>query len=1051
MKSSSQAAPRAIKLPRAQTHKNLYAHLLVASLIGLKVVAQIDSTTDISTPAVQPVDVAQQVGPPGDGVYAITEAGPHHRRWAKLSQVQMPDGSFEAVTNSYVELATGLNRLDANKNSWVPADAKFEIVNGAAVATNTAHRVILTSPTDPLPVDVLMPDGQRLSSSVLGISYYSATTGNSVMIAEPRPTQGKLIAPDQVIYEDCFDGGFQADLRYSLSLAGISQDVVLRDQPPPPGDFGFGQTERIYLQVVTEFLNAPVPAIEETTVRSESNPVLRQQMYEPDFTDQFVSFGTMQLWPGKAIDLGAAPETTSPIVVKHWEVIDGRNILFEEVSLAEAGPLLINLPAQPQAALRPNSRRVLATSREALIAALPRVASQRKSVALVQSTIGRPGRQKGLALDWTLLQSATNFTFQGDSTYYATNLVVLSGVTTLEGGAVIKAIPYNTNYDRKIFIGGSLVCQTSPYRMAVLTARDDDSVGEILPDSLHGIPSGTSYIDWLSSSGPSAIALSYVRFCYSILGASLWSSTNYSISHCQFVNCTTGLEIAYGSCALRNVLINNAYHALRAYAGSTISCEHLTVDNASTLNYNYSDPSNQFFLTNCLVTQATTTNAFSGVNNVVLSSSSGVYTPIGAGSYYLAANSSYRNAGTSGISPQLATDFKRKTTYPPLLITNTTISVATTLAPQVQRDTDTPDLGYHYDPLDYVLSAVTVTNATLLLTNGVAIGTFGSNSLNLITGAKFISEGTPTNPNRLGHINRVQEQSLTFGSTNRFWLTSLAPGPEIRLHHSDYSTLAGDANSRYFLQNWEWETPALVEILNSYLRGSYQNVGSYSYTNATFTMGNNFLERPGWTFYQNTNSLALTMNQYNNLVWHGWFDYYFYVTNSAWTVSDNLFQCDYLTSYAQNFTSSHNGYVSGLAVLSGDSAAKTNIVSDYQGGSMTNYLGYLGTFYYPTNGTNLATLINAGSRNATSAGLYHYTTTTNQVKETNTVVDIGFHYVALDGSGNPDDTDNDGIPDYLEDRNGNGSVDSGETDWRNAMDLGLKVWISEPKGNANLP
>jgi hypothetical protein len=49
------------------------------------------------------------------------------------------------------------------------------------------------------------------------------------------------------------------------------------------------------------------------------------------------------------------------------------------------------------------------------------------------------------------------------------------------------------------------------------------------------------------------------------------------------------------------------------------------------------------------------------------------------------------------------------------------------------------------------------------------------------------------------------------------------------------------------------------------------------------------------------------------------------------------------------------------------------------------------------------------------------------------------------------DTDRDGLPDYLEDRNGNGSADSGETDWQNPSDLGFKVWITEPKGNSNVP
>jgi hypothetical protein len=44
-------------------------------------------------------------------------------------------------------------------------------------------------------------------------------------------------------------------------------------------------------------------------------------------------------------------------------------------------------------------------------------------------------------------------------------------------------------------------------------------------------------------------------------------------------------------------------------------------------------------------------------------------------------------------------------------------------------------------------------------------------------------------------------------------------------------------------------------------------------------------------------------------------------------------------------------------------------------------------------------------------------------------VDIGYHYVAVDTNGNSIDTDGDGIPDYLEDANGNGLVEYSETSW----------------------
>ena len=75
-------------------------------------------------------------------------------------------------------------------------------------------------------------------------------------------------------------------------------------------------------------------------------------------------------------------------------------------------------------------------------------------------------------------------------------------------------------------------------------------------------------------------------------------------------------------------------------------------------------------------------------------------------------------------------------------------------------------------------------------------------------------------------------------------------------------------------------------------------------------------------------------------------------------------------------------------------------------------------------------LVNNGSRAASLAGLYQHATQIAQGKELGSMADIGFHYVALDGSGNPYDADSDGFPDYFEDTNGNGSVDTGETNWQ---------------------
>ena len=73
-------------------------------------------------------------------------------------------------------------------------------------------------------------------------------------------------------------------------------------------------------------------------------------------------------------------------------------------------------------------------------------------------------------------------------------------------------------------------------------------------------------------------------------------------------------------------------------------------------------------------------------------------------------------------------------------------------------------------------------------------------------------------------------------------------------------------------------------------------------------------------------------------------------------------------------------------------------------------------------------MIGAGSQTSSQAGLSHYTVRADNVKDSGTVA-IGYHYVAT-ASGQPTDSDGDGIPDYIEDRNGNGGApDAGETDW----------------------
>ena len=142
----------------------------------------------------------------------------------------------------------------------------------------------------------------------------------------------------------------------------------------------------------------------------------------------------------------------------------------------------------------------------------------------------------------------------------------------------------------------------------------------------------------------------------------------------------------------------------------------------------------------------------------------GIFQTVGAGAFYLANNSTNRNAGTTNLNTDLVAALRQKTTYPLVLLSNVTLTASTNLLPQVARDTDTPDLGFHYYPLDFIVAQCVVTNATLTLSNGVALGYFNrSGGIWLQDNSAINSVGSPLSPNWFAHYTLVQEQPVFIG------------------------------------------------------------------------------------------------------------------------------------------------------------------------------------------------------------------------------------------------------------------------------------------------
>src|SRR5690606_38497649 len=80
---------------------------------------------------------------------------------------------------------------------------------------------------------------------------------NSVLIAELQDSVGMLMSPNTILYPSAFTD-FKADLEYNNLLAGLQQNLIFRERPPQPSEYGLNN-ETTYSELLTEFFEAPEP------------------------------------------------------------------------------------------------------------------------------------------------------------------------------------------------------------------------------------------------------------------------------------------------------------------------------------------------------------------------------------------------------------------------------------------------------------------------------------------------------------------------------------------------------------------------------------------------------------------------------------------------------------------------------------------------------------------------------------------------------------------------------------------------------------------------
>ncbi|MBI4326532.1 MAG: hypothetical protein HY674_14895 [Chloroflexi bacterium] len=949
----------------------------------------------------------------------IVEAGPHSRTWQSITATEV-NGESLLHTNSYVELQTGMNAWSPTENKWVEASDEIELVKGGAVARKAQHQVIFSAnANDPNgTIDLLLPDGKRLITQCIGIALTETDTGKSVFVAESQDSIGELVDRNVIIYPKCFDS-IRGAIRVKVTIRSLENDVILWEQIPDPALYGLNPAT-CQLEVWHQVVSGPEPRQISRSIQRASGAVDE---------DSELDFDSMSIGSGRAFYLGAgenffqnsAALERSVAVAKEYFQINNIRFLVESIPWTEAQPFLATLPAPEHAKKidREQLKRLFANqapdkrSKPVSLATVGLVKpAAETSVQVASIKKGRWPAEPGFIVDYTYISGGlTNYTFTGDMTYELSGPVTCSGTNTIfEGGTVLKYVRTNST---QLTVTSPIDWQGTPYRPVVLTAKEDNSVGR----GGTGGPLTNYYASTALyiNNGTNLAVLQNLRIAYASNAIAFSGQSGYDISHAQFVNCQNGICATNAAFSLRNALFHNVLTNFNG-SSSTGRCEHVTVDTASWLNYN--SACQNLYLTNSLLVAVTNVGTLTVGDMVGTNSSTSVFQAVGRGYHYLADNT-YRNVGTTNINASLWADLKRMTTYPPLVLTND-FTTDTILFPQAQRDADIPDLGAHYDSLDYLLSKLNLTNATLLLTNGVAVATYDTNGITLQNGAKFISEGTPVNLNHLVRYHAVQEQPLVWGvngpAINLIKASgSPNPVPEVSLRFTDVSMMAQRTNMREFLSTGGTRVSP-VALADSRMRGVCWYLSSTDLVTCALT---NTLWERGYSLSFGSASGYLMCHARNNLFRYCTLSLTVSTNASPWEWRDNFFDNSTSSQYGSGtLSNSHNAYLNSTRLI-------PNSTNDVVLGSFIFTNGPLGAFYHAS--TNL---FNAGSRNATNAGLYHFTVNADQTKETNSIVDIGYHYVATDAYGLPVDSDGDGVPDYLEDRNGNGSADAGEADWQ---------------------
>ncbi len=397
--------------------------------------------------------------------------------------------------------------------------------------------------------DIQTAEGQRIRGGVRSIQLTDIASGKSLVLATVKnAAPGVVVPPNQVLYASGFDG-LDADVLFVWRHNAISQNVILKKRPALPEGMDPATTR---LEVVSELVECPDPVL---------NSAVLQQPGKPDLRDDVtIGLGSLVALRGKAFPVAGTKglmltgehlmnDDGVSVVKQFYQLEDGRKFIIESVGWPEIEPLMKELAAieKPDPGRKPQTQ--LAAAR-----AWPKCPAQVKGEPMQMA--GLPYKPTGFLVDIDLSGSVLSYTFLSGTTYYIAQSFLIYGTstTTFQPGCVIK---YGA--DAWLLFGCPVAFPPKGQVMPVLTSRDDDLFGSMIPGSTHNPYYSARPALWVYYGGQPQTLISNIRIRWAKKGIEYDAYSGVEVVHnlsdTLFQNCLTNVyaDMPDGELYLNNV------------------------------------------------------------------------------------------------------------------------------------------------------------------------------------------------------------------------------------------------------------------------------------------------------------------------------------------------------------------------------------------------------------------------------------------------------------------------------------------------------------------